>query len=73
MFTLRTGSYFQVVILQSHQEAEECLFINLESLEEVPVLEYLVGGGGEHPLVLDIPLQGEHVQTPGAHVWQLQH
>jgi len=58
------------MILQSHEKAEKCLGCNLESPEQISLLEYLECCAGENSLILDNLIGCEHVQTPGVDVVQ---
>ena len=41
------------MVLNGHEEGEQCLLVDLESVTEAPLLEYLEGGGSQHSGVTD--------------------
>ena len=45
--------YLEVMVLNGHEEGEQRLLVDLESVTEAPLLEYLEGGGSQHSGVTD--------------------
>ena len=41
------------MVLNGHEEGEQRLLVDLESVTEAPLLEYLEGGGSQHSGVTD--------------------
>ena len=52
------------MVFQSHEKAEKCLGRNLESVEQISLLEDLESCAGQHTLVSDNLIGCEHVKTP---------
>ena len=60
------------MVFQGHEKAEKCLGRNLESVEQISLLEDLESCAGQHSLVSDNFIGCEHVKTPGIQVGHLE-